>query len=435
MPLFQNIGRIITNKALKKAVWGVAFSDIAPMVANSTMPSNYTKYLAERIPSFSENFHNSWPKATLEFLVDGLVQNLGNNPTTTTFIRDTTKLPGILMNIYSNNTHGSTKYYYDESSIWSAFVKSFACKGIIIGGTLASSLANPNALTYLPSVARASNYICEPIARFVTIAGQSRQDDKKTHESFWDYTINNFKMSWAAEAVTSGLLKTFVTDSIGELFGRSGIPQAWRSASLSVQSSVAGAELRAGSIFSKLNQADVNFFSFTAGALSTLEIISKIGYDMVVSYIIIPPARWAQDALNTPIKYITNLFKYDAHNLVQKQTQIEASLLEALQIAEKEGKVIENYLYLAKIAQTEEERNRYIKLAESEKQKESQILKEELEKVINMAQSQTDEKTCTNDNSKSCNSCAKDVDSTSQSSEMETTIETSGEVLKIADEL
>jgi hypothetical protein len=156
-------------------------------------------FFRERVPNSIEALIGSLPKSVAEvFLPDDLKND--PNPTTRSFVRDVTKIPGALTSWYIGQQIGSTKYHFDGFLLSGTLIKT-SCKTSMIFGL---STAIP-----MNVLSRISNYVCEMPSRVLTKISRDYQD------SIHDIGLEiNTLIGQAAQSLELAPLSTSIASTI-----------------------------------------------------------------------------------------------------------------------------------------------------------------------------------------------------------------------------
>ena len=148
-------------------------------------------------------------------------QKYAGNPAVLSGVRDTLKTQTSYNQI--GDEIGSTGFYYDELTFYSAVSKPI-CKAGITG------LSNALYYTFkgehleiepLKKVIRAANVACEVPSRYLYTISKEKQIWEKDNpnepkKTWFNFMLENSKISYLAEATNEGIIKSFTADQLGE---------------------------------------------------------------------------------------------------------------------------------------------------------------------------------------------------------------------------
>ena len=224
-----------------------ANTNIDPYIEHSIQPLQYYKkvitspeaqniidYSADfalcRLPNHKEAITNILIQTTVNFFAGRVKLAFGSNPTAGAIIRDMSKLPSIEANVAGNNNIGFTDIKYGLGSLYASRTK-VACKATILTAYSGYKFIYPSGSTGAEKedfqlVARGANYVCEIPSRYLHITEKrkqafERENPEAPEKEFFDFLKEDGEISWAFEAVGEALIKTTVSDQLGELARKS----------------------------------------------------------------------------------------------------------------------------------------------------------------------------------------------------------------------
>ncbi len=173
-------------------------------------------------------------------------------------------------------------------------------------------------------MAKLSNYLCEIPSRFFIIVGQYRQHHNATDTPYFKYLSNNFIISWIFESIGEGLCKTAITDAIGEKMKYFNLIEKQADLSNNVHNYLVKNVLHINSVtdpeasiwnhfnthFTNIkNSIHSNSLSYISMIIFTIfgDYFFKFLFDLVTSYLYIPPARIVEDGVSKIIQYLENI--------------------------------------------------------------------------------------------------------------------------------
>ena len=269
-------------------------------MVNST---EVTNFIWKRVPKAHEVLTITRINSAIDLGLSPWLEKLGEHTSAKGIIRDITKLPALAELCLEGVEISKTGYYHDEGYFTASVVK-IGCKTVIIGGAYLAGIGN------LGLVSRGSNLVCEVPSRFLILAAMDRQAHNATDVNFISYVYQNGKFSWLMEAAYESVPKVVVSDMLGIVIEHIGLRAVANKINLRGHEKIAAA-LGVDSIVDKLAGSGkfwqhVSYYGekitgplkFVAwGASALWDYSSKVGYEILVSYILMPTARCIQDGV------------------------------------------------------------------------------------------------------------------------------------------
>lgn len=166
-------------------------------------------------------------------------------------------------------------------------------------------------------MSRASNYVCEPVARVFALISAKRQQENATGIDYFEYAKNNIGMELILQATASGFSKNIFSDQAGAFFGNTGIFTYLKSFYIARENQFIsytigqnGGELLYDRMHSISQASDVNIISkFVVGTgVIALDFVFKSLYEIITTYLLAPTARIAQDSVGYLVKELVASF-------------------------------------------------------------------------------------------------------------------------------
>lgn len=178
--------------------------------------SNPLNFISKRLPNIEEAIISAASQASFDTFTGRVKLWFGDNPSAPAIFRDISKLPSVYANVYSNSSLGYTDVKYDEGALWSHSLK-VVCKGAVLTTSPFIPILEEVAFDQL---ARSTNYICEVPNRYLSIATREKQRFERANpenkKEFWKFMVEDAKSSWWGEATGEALIKTTISDQLGE---------------------------------------------------------------------------------------------------------------------------------------------------------------------------------------------------------------------------
>ncbi|CAL7963513.1 hypothetical protein MIDIC_60010 [Alphaproteobacteria bacterium] len=268
-----------------------------------------------RVPNFKEVLTSSVPQAIVTVLAEGWLNKFGYNPVAKAFIRDFLKVPSNVASVLFENELGGTGVKYDIGNVYGGLTKAFCKASIIsIGQCSAHGVDNKE---YLAAWGRGANYVCEPIVRFFALTSQDKQKLNDTTTEYFTFMAGNMNLKLAGRALLEGAVKTTISDQVGETLNKYNIPQKIKGSYVSAESwflsFVVGQGMQLAletTMLSKLStinhgsKGGIAFKVAAAGALILIDIVAKIGTEVITTYLLAPFVRIGQDGVGAAVDWL-----------------------------------------------------------------------------------------------------------------------------------
>lgn len=393
---YNNLTSSITN-ATGNFAYNLGSASYNLLTSNSTKDS--IQWLLKRLPNPEEAFTQSAIKVIAEMGIEGVSgtsvnEAFGENPSTRTIVRNGLKLPSIYVSDWLGIEIGGTGIKYDDANTLASNLK-FVCQIALLGSFWGSQYVLPRFSAILPQgnywsrfqgafggvtievALRASNYICEIPARFVSIQGKNRQLEDKRDTPITEYIMQNTNAKIIFQAISSATFKTMVTDIIGEKIikplglGKHANNHAyWAHNSVFQAVAQDAAELsqlagpsktiwqNLGFYLKALDEIESSMLDQLAhvkviGTTVASEFLAKVLQGVVTTYLLATPARIIQDSVEELIatEYAQQLIK-SIHDLPESIQNIDHYHIKdkLLDLFENGAKTVQELELLQKIS-------------------------------------------------------------------------------------
>lgn len=296
-------------------------------------------WLYARVPNPTEIMTSSVLTASFGVAFEDFVNGLGNNPTAKAFIRDIQKSSGTVYAAYAGTELGSTGVKYDVGHACSAIIKPAFKVAVISGAYMwgASSLG---------AVSRCANLGGELISRMFANLSIRKQAANATKVSYLEFAKNNADLALVYQAATEGVVKTAAADSMGSTIDFLGITGRLKDGLVFAESKflshALGSNIALGARDTlvgkykmiKAHGDDSRMTSskiMTFAALTAIDLTLKITTEVIVTCLLAPTVRVAQDGTGVAYRYLADLWKQDkpmavCNDIVASVVQEEGSL-------------------------------------------------------------------------------------------------------------
>ena len=271
--------------------------------------TSVSNFAWKRVPNWHEVATINGVNSFIDLALSSWLVAFGTHPASKNIIRDLTKLPSIALLSYNGEEVGNTGYHYDSGYLAGSVVK-IACKAITIWGAYAWGQTN------IETTSRISNFICEVPSRFLILASMDRQKRDATEVNLFKYILQNVELLWLGEALFESFPKVFISDMLGEGVKKLGLKNIADGKNLETHQVVMGslgvapiAQGLAGDgkfwgHFSHYKEQVTGAMQYMiCGASMLIDYGTKIAYEALISYLMMPTARIIQDLIGYFMKH------------------------------------------------------------------------------------------------------------------------------------
>ncbi|CAL7963522.1 hypothetical protein MIDIC_60013 [Alphaproteobacteria bacterium] len=286
---------------------------------NSTMDtasviSTSLSWTWARVPNFKEVLTSSTPTAIVTVLAEGWLNKFGYNPVAKAFIRDFLKVPSNVASVLFENELGGTGVKYDIGNVYGGLTKAF-CKASVIsvGQYTAHGATNKE---YLAAWGRGANYACEPLVRLFALTSKDKQKLHDTETGYFTFMRENMNFKLAGRAVVEGIAKNAVADNVGEVLNKYHVPQNIKGAYVKAEGKFISAIVGQGVQLTLETTMLTKFGTINHGvrgpvlkvvavaALVAIDIVAKIGAEIITTYLLAPFVRIGQDGVGAAVDWL-----------------------------------------------------------------------------------------------------------------------------------
>jgi hypothetical protein len=305
-------------------------------ITTASILKNPLSFFEDRIPNRDEVVTNFLNKATMDITLGRVYLQFGKNPTAGAVFRDTLRI-SVSYELIGTEI-GSTGIYHDEGGMYAAMSKTICKSAILFTYSLIPVVQNLE----FETVARSGNYICEAPARFLNVVSRERQLAIKSlpadayKKTYSEFLMQDAKISWAGEALVSGVFKTSASDQMGEVVKKIGYTTLIKETAALTENAIVGAfggNMRAiflpgDDIYTKCYKASMKFdFNMWESrpyvaciSIIVLDWMANVANDALNSVILITATKVVQDFVGAVIRDIMDDVKKMGYTDFIKET-------------------------------------------------------------------------------------------------------------------
>jgi hypothetical protein len=280
-------------------------SKVPDFLADADFGSIYKKgsdilvFMWKRVPNLEETMIDITTQAPLDVALGGFTASM-TSPSSKSFLRDMTKIPGAMAKAEAGARVGGTEFIFDESNVWSQTSKSIVKVGSIGFLVTFIKMDKDTAASY-------GNYLGEYAARFFINAGQDRQIANETIP-FQNYLVEHFDPTWFFDTVVEATPKVLVSNMLSNLIKGAGIGPFIKDKIISTSSMVLPSLQQGGALeknsyawktFLKVYKPDNSYIRTSSLFATTFAVFIAASFaeQFVTTYLLAPACRIVTDSV------------------------------------------------------------------------------------------------------------------------------------------